>query len=64
MNAKTRFLNALHHQPVDRPPVAAVVTGITVAMMEKAGIYYPDAHRDVDQLTGLAASIWGSAPSR
>ena len=58
MNAKTRFLNALHQQPVDRPPVAAVVTGITVAMMEKVGIYYPAAHHDAKQLAGLAASIW------
>ena len=58
MNAKTRFMNALHQQPVDRPPVAAVVTGITVAMMEKVGIYYPAAHHDARQLAGLAASIW------
>ncbi len=58
MNAKTRFLNALHLQPVDRPPVAAVVTGITVRMMEKAGIFYPEAHKDARQLAGLAASIW------
>lgn len=58
MNAKTRFLDALHLRPVDRPPVAAVVTGITVPMMERAGIYYPAAHNDVDQLAGLAAAIW------
>jgi len=35
MNTKERFMNALRLQPVDRPPVAAVVTGITVDMMEK-----------------------------
>lgn len=58
MNAKTRFMNALHLQPVDRPPVSAVVTGITVPMMEKVGIYYPEANKTVDQLSGLAASIW------
>ncbi|MCP4167319.1 MAG: MtaA/CmuA family methyltransferase [Chloroflexi bacterium] len=58
MNAKTRFINALHLQPVDRPPAAAVVTGITVNMMEQAGIFYPAAHHDADQLAGLAASIW------
>jgi len=58
MNAKTRFMNALQLKPVDRPPAAAVVTGITVGMMEKAGIYYPDAHHDAEQLAGLAASIW------
>ncbi len=60
MNSKTRFMNALYLQPVDRPPAAAVVTGITVGMMEKAGIYYPDAHHDAKQLAGLAASIWES----
>ena len=58
MNSKTRFMNALNLKPVDRPPAAAVVTGITVGMMEKAGIYYPDAHHDAKQLAGLAASIW------
>ncbi|RME82102.1 MAG: MtaA/CmuA family methyltransferase [Caldilineae bacterium] len=58
MNAKARFLNALRLKPVDRPPVAAVVTGITVDMMEKAGIYYPDAHKTSEQLAGLAAAIW------
>ena len=58
MNSKTRFMNALYLKPVDRPPVAAVVTGITVEMMEKAGIYYPAAHHDAEQLAGLAASIW------
>jgi [methyl-Co(III) methanol-specific corrinoid protein]:coenzyme M methyltransferase len=58
MNPKERFLKALKLQPVDRPPVAAVATGITVEMMEKVGIYWPEAHRDVEQLAGLAESIW------
>ena len=57
MNTKVRFLNALRRQPVDRVPVAAVATGITVQMMEKRGIFWPEAHRDVDQLAGLAESI-------
>lgn len=58
MNSKERFMNALTLQPVDRPPVGAVVTGITVPMMEKAGIYWPAAHTDVDQLARLAAAVW------
>jgi MtaA/CmuA family methyltransferase len=58
MNAKERFLNALTQEPTDRPPVAAVVTGITVGMMEKSGVYWPEAHHDADQLAELAASIW------
>ena len=39
MNQKERFLNALELKEVDRPPVVAVATGITVAMMEKCGIF-------------------------
>ena len=44
MNAKERFMKALRLEPVDRPPVAAVVTGLTVWMMEQAGIFWPEAH--------------------
>lgn len=58
MNPKERLLNALHGQPVDRPPVAALATGITVEMMEKSGIYWPEAHTDADKLAGLAETIW------
>ena len=58
MNKKERFLNALNLQEVDRPPVAAVATGITVAMMEKCGIFWPEAHKNVDDLAGLAESIY------
>jgi [methyl-Co(III) methanol-specific corrinoid protein]:coenzyme M methyltransferase len=58
MNNKERFMNALNHLPVDRPPVVAVATGITVHMMKKCGIYWPDAHTSVDKLAGLAESIY------
>lgn len=58
MNTKERFMKALILQPVDRPPVGAVATGITVEMMEKVGIFWPEAHGDPDLLAGLAESIW------
>jgi MtaA/CmuA family methyltransferase len=58
MDSRTRFLNALRGLPVDRPPVASVVTGITVPMMEQVGVYWPEAHTNVDQLVTLAESIW------
>ncbi|HEY61834.1 MAG TPA: MtaA/CmuA family methyltransferase [Anaerolineae bacterium] len=58
MNAKERFLNTLNRKPVDRPSVAAVATGITVGMMEKRGIFWPEAHKDPDLLAGLAESIY------
>jgi methylthiol:coenzyme M methyltransferase len=57
LDNKERFLNALRRQPVDRVPVAAVATGITVQMMEKCGIFWPEAHTRIDQLAGLAESI-------
>ena len=57
MNTKERFLNALRRQPVDRVPVAAVATGITVQMQEKSGIYWPQAHSNAEQLARLAESI-------
>lgn len=57
MNTKERFFNALCRRPVDRPPVAAVATGITVGMQERAGIFWPEAHRRADKLAGLAETI-------
>jgi MtaA/CmuA family methyltransferase len=58
MNTKERFMKALRQEPVDRPPVAAVVTGLTVWMMERAGIFWPEAHADPAKMAGLAASVW------
>ncbi len=54
---KERFLAALYGHPVDRPPVAAVTTGITVEMQQRVGIHWPEAHRHADQLAGLAEAI-------
>ncbi len=58
MNAKERLLRALRRQPVDRPPAAALATGITVEMMDKSGICWPEAHTDAGKLAGLAETIW------
>lgn len=58
MNPKARFLRALRHEPVDRPPVTAVATGITVGMMERVGIFWPEAHHDVDLMVRLAEAVW------
>jgi [methyl-Co(III) methanol-specific corrinoid protein]:coenzyme M methyltransferase len=58
LDARTRLLNALRGLPVDRPPVAAVVTGITMPMMTEANAFWPEAHTDVDQLVRLAETIW------
>lgn len=58
MNSKERFLNALNLKEVDRPPVAAVVTGITVSMMEECGFDWTAVHTDPNKLAALAETIW------
>lgn len=58
MNAKERFMNGLLLKEVDRPPVGAVVTGITVDMMNKVGLHYPEANNKADDIAGLAESVW------
>lgn len=57
MKTKERFFNALYRRPVDRPPVAALTTGITVEMQERVGIHWPEAHQHADLLAGLAEAI-------
>jgi MtaA/CmuA family methyltransferase len=58
VDARTRFLNALRQQQVDRTPVACVVTGITCSMMERAGVCWPEAHHTAEKLVTLAESVW------
>lgn len=58
MTDKERLLNALQLKPVDRVPVAAVATGITVEMMRRTGIFWPEAHKYSSLLSGLAESIY------
>lgn len=55
--SKERLLRALRREPVDAIPAAAVTTGITVEMMRKCGIFWPEAHRDPIKMAGLAESI-------
>ena len=59
MNTKERFMKALHLEPVDRPSVAAVVTGITVWMMERAGIFWPEAHTDSAKMARYVGDLIG-----
>lgn len=58
MNSKQRFLNALYLRAVDRPPVASVVTGITVSMMDECGLDWTEVHTDPTKLARLAETIW------
>lgn len=58
MNFKERYMRAMYREPVDRVPAASVVTAVTVSMMDKIGVHWPDAHRDADRLAALAESVY------
>ena len=54
---KRRFLSALFGgRKGDRPPVANPTSIVTLDLMEKTGIFFPQAHLDADQMAELAAA--------
>lgn len=54
---KRRFLSALFGgRKGDRPPVANPTSIVTLELMEKTGIFFPQAHLDADQMAELAAA--------
>lgn len=56
MSPKRRFLAAMLGGPVDRIPVGNVVSVVTVDLMEAAGIWFPQAHLDAQDMARLAAA--------
>ena len=63
MNEKERLKKALHHEKTDRPPCicpGGMMNMITSDLMDKAGIYWPEAHMDAAQMAGLAEASYKS----
>src|SRR5512136_3297382 len=58
MDPIKRFLRALSHQKVDRPPVTGLVTAVTVEMMDSLGAKWPEAHHDPSAMTKLAGAAY------
>jgi len=56
MDPIERLLRVLSRQQVDRPPVTGLMTAVTVEMMDRVGIEWPDAHHDPSAMAGLAAA--------
>ena len=56
MDPINRLLKALSHQEVDRPPVTGLMTAVTVQMMDRIGIKWPDAHHDSPAMARLASA--------
>ena len=57
LSSKRRFLSALFGgRRSDRPPVANPTSIVTLELMEKTGIFFPQAHLDAGQMAELAAA--------
>jgi len=56
MTSKERLLNALLHNPVDRVPVAGLVTAINKAAMEYAGVTFRKSLASAQKYAKLAAA--------
>ncbi len=57
LSPKRRFLSALFGgRKGDRPPVANPTSIVSLELMEKTGIFFPQAHLDPKQMAGLAAA--------
>lgn len=44
-----------HNKTAPYTPLAFITTGVTVRMMEKAGVYWPEAHQDAEKMAVLGA---------
>jgi len=64
LSPKRRFLSALFGgRRGDRPPVGNPTSIVTLELMEKTGIYFPQAHLDPMQMAELAAAAMGFSGS-
>ena len=52
--SRQRFLAALSRKPVDRPPVASPTSIVTLELQQRAGVFFPEAHRDPAAMAKLA----------
>ncbi len=53
-NLRDRFLNALKGKAMDRVPVLSVTQTGTVSLMEKCGVFWPEAHSDPEKMAALS----------
>lgn len=56
MKPRDIFINALHRRPAPRPATGTATSIVTVDLMEKVGVFFPEAHQDAEQMAALAAA--------
>lgn len=54
MEPKDIFLRALKRESVPRPATGSATSVVTVDLMEKTGVCFPEAHLDAEKMAGLA----------
>ncbi len=55
MKPRDIFLRSLQRQETPRPATGSATSMVTTDLMEKAGIFFPDAHCNAEAMAGLAA---------
>jgi MtaA/CmuA family methyltransferase len=56
MTPKEVFLRSLKREPVPRKATGSATSMVTTDLMEKTGVFFPDAHLDPEKMASLAAA--------
>jgi methylthiol:coenzyme M methyltransferase len=56
MKPRDIFLAGMRRQPTPRPAVGSATSIVTTDLMEKVGVWFPEAHRDPEKMAALAAA--------
>ena len=56
MRQKEIFMRSLRRESVPRPATGSATSVVTVDLMKKTGIFFPDAHLNAEMMAGLAAA--------
>jgi [methyl-Co(III) methanol-specific corrinoid protein]:coenzyme M methyltransferase len=58
MKTRERVIAALQKQKVDRIPVVGVSTAVTLELMDKSKVSWPEAHHNANLMVDLAAAAY------
>ncbi len=56
MKPREVFLRALQRESVPRPATGSATSVVTVDLMDRAGVHFPEAHLDAEKMARLAAA--------
>ncbi len=56
MKPRDIFIDALYRRPVPRRATGSATSVVTVDLMQKVGVFFPEAHRDAEKMAALAVA--------